>query len=311
MNVKGIAPVLVNVYDRLEHFKKCINSLKKNELSNQTHLFVTIDAPYKEEHRTSINKVINYAKKITGFKEVTLFIREKNLGEHKNSLKAINQVFQIYPKLIFTEDDNVFSPKFLEFVNRGLEIYQDREDIFSISGYKFPIKIPKNYNEDVFLWSGFVAWGVGIWKNKWNQVNWSISEVDEFLKNEIKRKNKSEIPEHVYSHLRTIKRTRKITADTMISLHLFKNKMYSIFPTDSRVRNIGHDDSGEHGTKKSAKIFHNQKIYEGSTDAEFPINIELNPLIEKVMKNYPKKNLKTRLKRSVKKVLKTMSLFNK
>ena len=45
---------------------------------------------------------------------------------------------------------------FLSYINNGLETYRNREDVFSISAYNYPIKIPSHYDHNVYAWSGFL-----------------------------------------------------------------------------------------------------------------------------------------------------------
>ena len=40
-----LAPVLISVLDRNIHFQNCVESLLKNPLAKETHLFIALDAP--------------------------------------------------------------------------------------------------------------------------------------------------------------------------------------------------------------------------------------------------------------------------
>lgn len=78
------APIIVSVYDRLEHLRRCVESLKANKLAIESILYVVSDAAYKEEHVDKIRKVRDYISSINGFKEVRPVFREKNLGAQKS-----------------------------------------------------------------------------------------------------------------------------------------------------------------------------------------------------------------------------------
>ena len=151
-----------------------MESLSQNPLAVETHLYIALDAPSAEKHRTGYARVLDFIKNISGFKEVTIFKRENNVGSIVNQSMAMEVIFKQYDRLIFTEDDNVFSPSFLDFVNQGLELFKDRSDIFSVSGHNYLIDIPESYPSNYYIWPGFDAWGVGIWKDKWNRVDSSI-----------------------------------------------------------------------------------------------------------------------------------------
>jgi hypothetical protein len=243
--MKFYAPVLISVLDRYEHFKNCVVSLAQNPLADKTILYIALDAPFAEKHREGHSKVLSYVEEIYGFKEVILFRRETNMGSTPNQFLAMDDIFQQYDRLIFTEDDNVFSPNFLYFVNRGLEIYKNRGDIFSVSGYNYNITCSGKSNM-IYLWPGFSAWGVGIWKDKWKSIDFSL----QYIENAIYRKDVIRrtilTTDHYLPALLKILKTKEITDDTLVCLHIIENKMKSVFPIISKVRNQGADGSGEH-----------------------------------------------------------------
>jgi hypothetical protein len=266
----NLAPILVTVYDRPEHFKRCIESLKLNKYADQSDLFVAIDAPYKEEHAANNKLVIEYAKTITGFKSVYLFIRPENWGR-ENIFSARREIFEKYDRLIFFEDDNIFSEDFLNFVNSGLEIYKNREDVFSISGYNYPVDYNLFENNETYMWQGYSAWGVGIWRDKWNAVDMNVSSALQSAKNFLKNYSLvyklNAVANHYLPALLLMQEKQKLHGDGFISLHHFLNNMYSVFPVESRVRNIGHDGSGINCALDENDIYSVQPIYSGISDA--------------------------------------------
>ena len=165
------APIIISVYDRLDHLKKCIKSLQQNELARYSDLFVISDAAYKQEHVSQINEVRTYIKSISGFKRVYPVFREVNLGGHKSVLTAFHDVLQIYDSFISLEDDIVVSSDFLQYMNEALVFYKDEKRIFSICGFKAPFLLPKGYGEDVYFYPCNSPWGIGTWKDRWESVN--------------------------------------------------------------------------------------------------------------------------------------------
>lgn len=295
-----LAPILVTVYDRPIHFKRCIESLKLNKYADQSDLFVAIDAPYKEEHAANNKLVIEYAKTITGFKSVHLFIRPDNWGR-ENIFSARREIFEKYDRLIFFEDDNVFSEDFLNFVNTGLEIYENRADVFSISGYNYPIEYSRFQQLNTYLWQGYSAWGVGIWKDKWNAVDMNVStalqSAKEFLKSYSKVYKLNSVANHYLPALLLMQEKQKLHGDGFISLHHFLNNMYSVFPVESRVRNIGHDGSGINCANDENDIYSIQPIYQGISDASiFEPNLAPNTLSDDLLYKHFETSTKAKLK---------------
>ena len=74
------APVVVFVYDRIEHFSKCIEAIKANKEAKDTILYVVSDAPSWLEHEDKVNRVREYSRSIMGFREVRFIFREENFG---------------------------------------------------------------------------------------------------------------------------------------------------------------------------------------------------------------------------------------
>lgn len=294
----NFAPVLIPTLNRYEHFRKCVESLSLCTNAINTDLFVFLDYPLKKTHWYGYEKIKAYLPIIHGFKSINIIEREKNFGVVDNFFKSVEYVLERSDKFIFSEDDNIFSPDFLDFVNRGLEVYKERKDILSIAGYQYPVTLPKNYKYDVYLYKGFSAWGYGTWKNKWEDINWDIDELKRFLNN--KNESSTTLSKNLIKGLNRIIETGEIIGDRFICYYQTVNNIYSVFPVISRVRNNGHDGSGINGgnNPKVRDIYLNQPISDGTLNIDFPIDImpdesvinslrrQLNvPLIKKIIKN--------------------------
>ena len=266
-----LAPILVTVYNREKHYKRCIESLKSCDLASKSHLFVAIDAPFIDSDIAANEKIVKYSKNITGFKEVTLFIRPENYGTNKNGDLARDEIFKNYDRLIMSEDDNIFSTKFLVTINKCLEIYNSRKDIFSVSGWNMPFNFPKKYKNEIYIWQGFSAWGVGIWRDKWKQMNYSLDKVQYWLNNEQHVRKLNNVSQHYYYALLDMKRKNIIHGDGFICSYLIENEMYSIYPRKTLTRNIGHDGMGNIKFLKTK--FKNQKI-NNDLIGDFPFDLK-------------------------------------
>ena len=282
--------------------------------AQESVLYIALDYPLKESHWQGYNQICEYLPKIFGFKEVTVISRTTNYGPNKNFESAADLLFEKYPYIIFSEDDNVFSPDFLNFVNRGLEIYQDRVDIFSISGYQYPIDIPHDYNQDIYLWQGFSAWGVGIWRDKWKKVPWekdeSMKTTKRFLKRYKSIYNYHKVANHYIPAKLLMIEQNKIHGDGIVCLHQFLNNMYSVFPIVSRIRNMGHDGSGTGCEYMENDIFAQQEVYSGEIGQYIlPADLQPNKKINRVLAQYFRRPLKSKIKSLVKILLLNAGLW--
>jgi len=268
-----IAPLIVQVYTRKNHFINCIESLSKCRLADQTHLFIASDAPKTDADKEPVNEIRNYCLNINGFKKVELIISEKNLGATETGGNAMIRVFSEYDKLIYTEDDNVFSPNFLEFINEGLEYYKKNPNIFSICGYKHPFKIPRKYQYDVFSTTIVAAWGFGLWKEKY----FAMDKYPKYFDVSPRQKRKMSISWQTLMF--DAISNNKVYGDVFMVYYCLKNNMVNIFPVISLVQNHGFDGSGIHcGTSSK---YSSQEICIENRKFKFIDDINIQPNIEK------------------------------
>lgn len=74
------APVIIPTCNRIEHLKKCINSLASNEFAKFTEIYISVDFPPSEKYEKGYNEVINYLKGgIGGLLRKSLFIFRKKI----------------------------------------------------------------------------------------------------------------------------------------------------------------------------------------------------------------------------------------
>jgi len=312
--IKNYAPIMVSVYNREVHFRNCIESLKDCYHAKESHLFIAIDAPYREEDVEANSRIIEYSKKISGFKEVTLFIRSKNLGAHENRSLARKDIFAMYDRLIMFEDDNVFSKDFLHFLNIGLEKYKDNKEIYSVSGYNYPMEIPSTYTENVYIWQGYSAWGVGVWRDRMaaleSDTSIALAQIRKFLKNLWAVQKLNRLCNNYLPALLLMLQVGKIHGDGYVSLHLFRNKMYTVFPVVTRVRNTGHDGSGIIGAMEN-DIYSKQEVYNGDLNYTFPDDIKPNKNIQQIVSGQSKRSVNVQVKNFIKVLLTNLGVINR
>jgi hypothetical protein len=269
---------------------------------NNTHLFIALDSPLKESHYDGHKKIEKYLTSISGFKELTVFKREYNFGAVANFIAAQEEVFKVYDRLIVSEDDNFFSKNFLEYMNSGLDKYKNTENVLSVCGYNYPVQMPMSYGSDIYMWKGISGWGHGVWREKFKEVIFSLEEIEGFLRHPRNVLNLEKYAGNYLPALLHIIKTKQITGDTAICMHLVKNDMYCIFPVVSKVRNYGHDGSGVHCG--ISDIYSNQIIDEniGFEFVNGPIESE-NKEIYKILKNHFDTGYKAKIKVFIKYLL--------
>jgi hypothetical protein len=249
----NVAPIIVTVYDRLEHLKRCIDALKANQLAAQSVIYIVSDAPYKNEHHDKIQQVRNYAQTINGFLNVICVFREINFGMQKSCHDAINDVLKLYDRFIILEDDVVVSTNFLQYLNEGLDYYEKDKRCFAICGFSCPAQLPKSYEYDVYFAPALNPWGFATWQNRWDNVNFGYYDrYSELKKDKKKYRDFLSVGSFMKGSLMADSRREIEATDLRICYHMFQNSMYVVYPVVSKSQNWGLDGSGVHcGNKKT------------------------------------------------------------
>ena len=290
----NFSPILIPTLNRFNHFRNCVESLAICTHAKQTDLFIALDYPSKESQIEGYEKIKKYIPTIEGFKKIHIIKREKNWGVPENAYDAIDTIFQQYDRIIISEDDNVFSPNFLDYINKGLTLFESNPKVSSICGYKFPFEGPESFQHSYMYSKSFSGWGYGFWRKKYTDKIWlenkdkSLSDVRKYIKNPINAYKIKDIPYALLEGLMHIVKTKTFTADRMHCFYNIHNKTYSVFPMISLVRNTGHDGTGIHCGRIPIirNPFINQKI-DTSEKFEFIEHFDFdNKFINNLVKNH-------------------------
>ena len=239
-----LAPIILFVYNRPEHTKKTINALKLNKLASESTLFIFADGNKNVKDRNSVNEVRSYISTITGYKEINITLRDENLGLADSVISGVTEVIEKYGKAIVLEDDIVTSTYFLKFMNEALNFYEKDKRIYSISGYNFPIEIPKEYQHKIYISPRPSSWGWATWKNRWEKVDWNPIEIT-LLKNKRSLNSLMDKAGKDLAPMLLKSVEGKINSwSARFTYSQIKNETYSIFPVKSLVKNIGADATG-------------------------------------------------------------------
>ena len=162
------APILLFVYNRPEHTRRCIQSLLKNSLASESNLFIYADGAKDSTQQEAVNEVRNYIRSIQGFKQITLMERSENWGLARNIIDGVTTQVNRYGKVIVLEDDLVVAPYFLQFMNDALEVYKNEPRVGHIQACDFTqdSSLPATF---LIKWTG--SWGWATWDRAWKHFN--------------------------------------------------------------------------------------------------------------------------------------------
>ena len=232
---------------------------------------MALDYPPSEEYIEGWEKNKEYLEEKKykhGFKKLTIYYREKNYGLYGNNSNLnvlYHDVSSLSDHYISTEDDNVFSNQFLEWINWGLSYYEEESSVYAICGYMHPAIINKGIKGTFFLRHDLAAWGYGGWFKK--DIPLTLDLVDELIKSDkVYRYNMSHMLTS-YADLLQMKKNKVVFGDATVKSMLIDRDMFSVYPVKTFVLNKGWDGSGTHGGVR--KDYLNQKMEMNRTEETF------------------------------------------
>jgi len=251
--MQELAPIVLFVYNRPWHTQQTVEALLKNNLANESRLFIFADGPKNDSDRIKTNKVRKYIDGISGFKKIQIIKRSKNVGLAESVISGVSKIISEYKRIIVLEDDIVVSQYFLNFMNDALNFYENNKLIFSISGYSYPIDILPGYDLDIYFSKRSSSWGWATWKDRWDKAVWSDDKFDKFLHCKSMQQNFNMAGEDLSPMLvKQIKGKLNSWAIRWAFTH-FINSAYCIYPVKSMAKNIGTDGSGTNFRLKTSR----------------------------------------------------------
>ena len=275
-------PVLIPTLNRYQHFKECVESLAACTHADKTELVIGLDYPPAEKYVEGWKKIKEYIPTIIGFAKITVFEHSYNLGARSNMLFLCDYGFEHYDATIRSEDDNIFSPSFLDYMNKCLDKYKDDKSIFAISGYMQPVRWSDQLKTDsnVIHIQEYMAYGIANWKDRFEQRNQLVPK--NYLKYICANKTRLYKLRHkslrdLYQLIFWIKNKPELDCpnDFTIACALKINNLCVISPNLSLVKNNGFDGSGENCSYDEIK-YERYSLQEISKEKEFNIKDKMS-----------------------------------
>lgn len=264
------APIIIPTLNRINHLRRCVNSLLGNAEAQYTELFISVDYPPNEKYWNGYNEVKDYVKTISGFKKVNIYYQEYNLGPGLNGEFLINQVRNLQQEaFIYTEDDNEFSVNYLSYVNWALNEFKENPDIFAVcSKPDFSVRRVA----DFFKAKAFSPYGTGFWIEKLDECYLFLNEdnISQMLESREQMKKITSCSRHILSYLacdllREVPAMRgrndQIThVDIWMNVYCFIKDKYNIYPIIPKSINWGRDGSGVHSPSRLKSNDNNSEL---------------------------------------------------
>lgn len=303
-------PVVLFVYNRTDHLQRTLDALNENRSISNTTLYIFSDGPRSDEDAKGVQDVRRLIREKNRFGNTEIIESETNKGLAASVIEGATQVLDKHGSIIVLEDDVVTSPGWYDFMNAGIQFYENNKSIWSIGGYCPPIRFPASYTNDVFLSPLTTSYSWGTWADRWKLVDWNISDYDEFIQ------DKERVdrfcgwnPERMRRLRRAMKNNRSSWA-VRWGYAAAKHKCFNLLPVKSRVTNIGYDQ-GEHSQLITAKsMTMKYSVTPVDEPFEFRGDLQLDPEIISALRDFHKTPISARAMHFVWRVLGRLGLIN-
>lgn len=226
-----------------------------------------------------------------------------NLGLKKRVISGLNWVFEKVDKAIILEDDCYPSNDFFYFCETLLNFYEKNKRISIITGNNFQTK---PINSDSYYFSKYShIWGWATWKRTWKLFNDNDKNIEKFLKSKKFQKiSKIRAEQNYWKNMfDQIKNGSLKSWAYYFLLNIWEKGGLTVTPNFNLIENLGISSNSS-----SNKIDSNLKISITKTKLNVslahPKSIMVNENADnQVFYSIYKKNIKTRLKYRLKKMI--------
>jgi hypothetical protein len=255
-----------------------LESLRANVLAPHSDLHVFADGARNNSERAKVEAVRSLVNDLDGFRSVTVYRKDHNRGLAGSVIDGVSHLIAQSGRVIALEDDLLFSPHFLSYMNQALDRYEADPRVFSIGGWSPPIVLPDGHVEDSYLSYRCCTWGWATWRDRWEKVDWEVQDFNSFIGD----------PDQVARFNRggdDMTPILKMQLDGKISswgirwdyAH-FRNDAYCFRPSRSIVGNTGNDGTGVHcgATDKFDVVINAQAQFRFPELGKLALNEEIN-----------------------------------
>ncbi len=242
-----MSPICLFVYKRYETTKLMLESLLACPECKDSELYVFMDEARNDDEARAVERVRRLFDNLQGFKKVNLFPARMNKGMANSVIDGVTKVLQEHDDIIVLEDDLVVSPDFLQFMNAALKTYKDRSDIWSISGYTPRLQeLEGDGRNGVFVVPRAQCWGWATWSDRWETVDWEVSDFSRLAQSKELRKEFDKGGNDLFRTLEMERRERIESWAVRWAYAAAKQSRWTVNPMQSKVQNIGLKSSESH-----------------------------------------------------------------
>ncbi len=238
--------VAIFTYNRMEHLKKVLEGLRRNELCHKVYIFQD-----KERNARDIVKCSQVKGVISSidWMEYEYIAGEEHKGCAKSIEEGISYVLERHDAVIVLEDDCVPHPSFLRYMDLCLEKYAEDAKVIGVGGFAENTGIDsEKKTEDVYACGRTSSCGWGTWKARWKGYCRDYDVLRRIYSDREASRRLGIWGDDLEEMLCSTLMCRVDAWDVFWSLHAIETDKVFILPYKSLIQNIGFDGSGTHST---------------------------------------------------------------
>lgn len=278
------APICLFTYNRVHETRQTVEALKSNYFAEESDIFIFSDGARNEASEKSVEQVREYIRTISGFKSVKVIEAKENNGLANSIISGVSQIIKEYGSVIVVEDDLITSRNFLSYMNQALNRYRWETKVFSISGFSVKIDVEEDYTYDTYFWGRAHSWGWATWADRWNSVDWEITDFETFKSDSSMQKSFNKYGSDLTKMLISAKIGKIDSWYVRFTYNQFKQEKLTVYPITSKVINNGFMDGATH-TSTYNRIKIKFDTQEGQ-DFSFPSSFIIDRYIGKQVYRY-------------------------
>lgn len=280
------APIALFVYNRPEHTKRALETLRESDGFDKSPLYIFSDGPKSSSDAEQIRSVRDTVHKIAG-NYANIVKASINQGLATSIIQGVSRLCNQYGRVIVIEDDLLVAPSFLNYMNAALQKYEAETSVMQISGYMFPVPEFSDRVEALFL-PFTTSWGWATWKRAWDYFEPKATGWDKMV-DDHRLRSKFNLGGS-FDYFTMLKKQNQGKSDSWAIRwywSVFKRNGLVLFPPASLVKNIGFDGSGTHGWRSAGILLKNETALSGLFD--FPSKTEVESMNMEIIKRLLRK----------------------
>ena len=241
-----LAPVALFIYNRPEHLRRTIESLKLCDGFTDSPVIVFGDGERGVHDVPAVEAARRVARELLGA-QVEYHLSDSNRGLARSIIDGVELLLARHGRVIVVEDDLMLAPGFLRFLNEGLDHYAADERVYQVSGHMFDVREFAQRREAVLL-PVTTTWGWATWERAWKAFDPKASGWQLLLQEHALRKRFN--LNGAYGYTQMLERQmsgQRQSWGIRWYWSVFMRAGLVCFPPRSLVANIGMDGTGTHG----------------------------------------------------------------